>query len=84
MRCPNCGSSAQPKVVSTEYHEDGWDIEVVRHYVCGCGEKFIGLSCYHCDGYEIVESEKGVDKPLSPWYNRTIKRRSETWKSIPS
>lgn len=58
MRYPNCGSSAQPKVVSTEYHEDGWDIEVVRHYVCGCGEKFIGLSCYHCDGYEIAESEK--------------------------
>ena len=48
MRCPNCGSSAQLKVVSTEYHEDGWDIEVVRHYVCGCGEKFIGLSYHKC------------------------------------
>lgn len=58
MRCPNCGSSAQPNVVSTEYHEDGWDIEVVRHYVCGCGEKFIGLSYYKCEGYETFESEK--------------------------
>ena len=65
MRCPNCGSSAQPKVVSTEYHEDGWDIEVVRHYVCGCGEKFVGLSCYHCDSYEIVECEKmGSQNPF--------------------
>lgn len=58
MRCPNCGSSAQPKVVSTEYHEDGWEIEVVRHYVCGCGEKFVGLSYYNSEGYEIVKSEK--------------------------
>ena len=58
IKCPNCGSSAQPKVVSTEYHENGWEIEVVRYYVCGCGEKFIGLSCYHSEGYEIVESEK--------------------------
>lgn len=58
MRCPNCGSSAQSKVVSTEYHEDGWDIEVVRHYVCGCGEKFIGISYYRSDGCEIVKIEK--------------------------
>lgn len=58
MRCPNCGSSAQPKVVSTEYNEDGWDIEVVRHYVCGCGEKFIGISCYRCEDYETIQSER--------------------------
>ena len=58
MYCLNCGSSAQLKVVSTEYHEDGWDIEVVRHYVCGCGEKFIGISYYKCEGYEVIESEK--------------------------
>ena len=57
MRCPNCGSFAQLKVVSTEYHEDGWDIEVVRHYVCGCGKKFIGLSYYNSDGYEDIEAE---------------------------
>jgi hypothetical protein len=58
MRCPNCGSSAQLKVVFTEYNEDGWKIEVVRHYVCGCGEKFVGLSYYNCEGDEIVEPEK--------------------------
>lgn len=58
MYCPNCGSSAQPKVVSTEYNEDGWDIEVVRHYVCGCGEKFIGISCYRCEDYEIIQPER--------------------------
>ncbi len=58
MRCPNCGSSAQPKVVSTEYHESEWEIEVVHHYVCGCGKKFVGLLYYNREGHEIVKSEK--------------------------
>ena len=55
-RCPNCGSSAQIRVTDTEYDEDGWDIEVVRTYKCGCGCAFTGTSCFHCsDGYEIIE-----------------------------
>ena len=55
-RCPNCGSSAQLKVIATKYNEDGWTIEVVRTYKCGCGQKFTGTSYYtgkEC--YEIVE-----------------------------
>ena len=55
-RCPNCGSSAQLKVTETEYNEDGWEIEVVRTYKCGCGCGFTGTSYYHCqECYEIVE-----------------------------
>ena len=55
-RCPKCGSSAQPKLLTTEYNEDGWDIEVVRTYICGCGCTFTGTSYYHCqEGYEITE-----------------------------
>mgnify|MGYP003296144769 CR=1 FL=1 len=56
VKCPTCGSSAQPKLVATEYNEDGWTIEVVRHYTCGCGATFTGKSYYHCqEAYEIVE-----------------------------
>lgn len=55
-RCPNCGSAAQPKVIATEYNEDGWTIEVIRTYQCGCGCGFTGTSYYHTqEGYEIVE-----------------------------
>ena len=55
-RCPNCGSSAQLKVIATEYNEDGWDIEVVRTYKCGCGQMFTGTNYFHCHEYcEIVE-----------------------------
>ena len=54
-KCPKCGSTAQPTLLATEYNEDGWDIEVVRYYVCGCGETFIGRSYYKCeDGYEFT------------------------------
>jgi hypothetical protein len=56
VRCPNCGSSAQPKVVATAYNENGWTIEVVRTYECGCGQMFIGTSRFICqDGYEFIE-----------------------------
>jgi hypothetical protein len=58
-QCPNCGSSAQPKVVGTEYNEDGWTIKVVRTYKCGCGQMFTGTSYHTCkDGYEYVEKIK--------------------------
>lgn len=55
-RCPNCGSSAQLKVIATKYKEAGWTIEVVRTYKCGCGQKLTGTSYYTCqECYEIVE-----------------------------
>lgn len=61
-RCPNCGSSAQPKVIETEYIEDGLEIEVIRTYKCGCGQMFTGTSYYICqECYEIVEKMKNRD-----------------------
>lgn len=55
-KCPMCGSSAQLKLVATEYNEDGWTIEVVRYYICGCGMTCTGKSYHHCqEAYEIVE-----------------------------
>ena len=58
-RCPNCGSSAQVRVIETEYNEYGWDIEVVRTYKCGCGQRFIRTSFYtYKEGYEIIAKIK--------------------------
>ena len=55
-KCPNCGSTAQPKVLMTEYNEDGWTIEVVRTYSCGCGCTFTGTSYFHSqECYEITK-----------------------------
>ena len=67
IKCPNCGSSAQVKILTTQYMEDGWTIEVKRIYICGCGETFIGESYYHCqEAYEIIEpiSRKKIQEQL--------------------
>ena len=47
IKCPNCGSTAQVKILNTEYHEDGPTIRVVRIYKCGCGQMFATTSHYH-------------------------------------
>ena len=68
--CPNCGSTAQPKLLTTKYNENGWDIEVVRTYICGCGCVYTGTTYYYCQsGYEIIEavSKKNIQEKL---YNR--------------
>lgn len=52
--CPNCGSTAQVRVQTTQYQEDGWEIEVIRYCTCGCGETFTATSRYVSDGFETV------------------------------
>lgn len=77
-KCPNCGSSAQPRVIATEYNENGWTIEVVRTYKCGCGQMFTGTSYYTCqECYEIVEKieNRGLTKPLFCVILKTQKER---------
>ena len=55
-KCPWCGSSAQLKLMASKYNEDGWTIEVVRYYICGCGQTSMGKSYFHCqDAYEEIE-----------------------------
>jgi hypothetical protein len=44
VKCPNCGSSAQPKVIATKYNEDDYIIKIVRTYKCGCGQIFTDTS----------------------------------------
>ena len=58
-KCPWCGSTAQVKEIETEYLEDGWSIEVRRHYKCGCGTCFVHKSWFESDGYDEVEVENG-------------------------
>ena len=63
VSCPKCESTAQVRLVRTDYNEDGWSIEVVRIYTCGCGCRFKGSSYYTCqEAYEVVE-------PISQTYS---------------
>lgn len=66
-KCPNCGSTAQVKLLSTKYKEEEQTIEVRRTYICGCGETFVGTSYYNCqEAYEIIElvSRKTIQEQL--------------------
>ena len=41
IKCPNCGSTAQPKLQKIEEEElTCYTIEVTRTYKCGCGQVF--------------------------------------------
>ena len=55
LKCPNCGSTAQPKVYETAFVEDGWTITKYTTYECGCGHFFTTQIYYISDGYEEVE-----------------------------
>lgn len=62
MKCPNCGSTAQVKLIDTHYNEDGWTVEVIHTYKCGCGQSFTGTAYYTCqEGYEIIEKIENRD-----------------------
>lgn len=57
-KCPNCGSTAQVKVIETNFVEDGWKITLYRDYECGCGCCFYGTSVFICqDAYETIEEK---------------------------
>ena len=56
MKCPNCGSSSQLKLQTTNYKENGWGIEVTHYYTCSCGQASIGKSRFICqEGDELLE-----------------------------
>lgn len=55
--CPNCGSSAQVRVIDADvigYEEDV--VTIRKKYVCGCGEHFSTARFYKVveDDYEDV------------------------------
>lgn len=58
-KCPWCGSTAQVREIDTEYLEDGWSIEVRRHYRCGCRTCFVEKSWFKSEGYMEIEVEIG-------------------------
>ena len=54
IKCPNCGSTAQPELITTDYIEDGWTINRIATYQCGCGCQFETEAIFESDGVEEV------------------------------
>ena len=52
IKCPNCGSTAQVKLLSAKYEEDDDMVTVSRLYHCGCDKAFSTIQCYGAIGEE--------------------------------
>lgn len=56
IKCPNCGSTAQIKLLKTNYQEDGWTIIRTDTYWCGCCCQFDVSARFESDGYEVIDN----------------------------
>lgn len=58
--CPNCGSSAQVRIIDADVigYEDNI-VTVRKKYVCGCGEHFSTAQIFkalECDPEDVIDS----------------------------
>ncbi len=56
MKCPNCGSTAQVRCLTTNYQEVDAQIGAIRYCVCGCGETFIYTELFKFTGESMTAS----------------------------
>lgn len=54
-KCPNCGSTAQPRTLAHEVVENGDTIEVIDDYNCGCGCCWSVTSFYQALDLAVTE-----------------------------
>jgi DNA-directed RNA polymerase subunit RPC12/RpoP len=58
IKCPNCGSTAQPKQISIKFELDQDDnnmVDISRKYKCGCGKIFTTTQIYYAEQEEEVD-----------------------------
>ena len=54
-QCPNCGSTAQVKMLNTEFEAQGDHIVKYTTYGCGCKNLWITSTVYRQTGEELIE-----------------------------
>ena len=55
IKCPNCGSTAQVKVIDVEFEEDLCGVIRYKTYKCGCGRIFLTRTYYNESSNEIID-----------------------------
>ena len=55
IKCPNCGSTAQVKVIDVEFEDDPFGIIRYKDYKCGCGHIFTTRTYYKASSNEMVD-----------------------------
>ena len=55
VKRPNCGSTAQTKVIDVEFEDDPFGAIRYKTYKCGCGRIFLTRTYYQASSNEIVD-----------------------------
>ena len=56
IKCPNCGSTAQPKLENLYFHDGNRQVERTKVYSCGCGCLFKVIETFSKKpGYTRIE-----------------------------
>ena len=55
IKCPNCGSTAQVKVIDVEFEDDPCGAIRYKTYKCGCGRIFTTCTYYEESSNEIID-----------------------------
>ena len=54
IECPNCGSTAQPRLIDVTFEGDETWAQCYRTYKCGCGCEFTTCQTYRGEDDEIL------------------------------
>ena len=55
VKCPNCGSTAQVKVIDVEFEGDPCGAIRYKDYKCGCGHIFTTRTYYNESSNEMID-----------------------------
>ena len=62
IKCPNCGSTAQPYIEDVNFEYDETIASVMYSYKCGCGKRFSTITIYISKlGEQLIENEVEED-----------------------
>lgn len=54
VRCPNCGSTAQPKIINSEHFIWYGEVVIIITYKCGCGKVFSTREIFKRENEKII------------------------------
>lgn len=57
VRCPNCGSTAQPKIADSQHFVWSNTVSVFIKYKCGCGQVFTTNEVFERKNEKIINEK---------------------------
>ena len=59
VKCPNCGSTAQPFIEDVNFEYDETTASVMYSYRCGCGKRYSTITIYETEkGEQLIEEKE--------------------------